>query len=899
MPEVQGMATPSDSRAARFFRPPLPAGHIYRPRLTEALRQGLSGRLSLVCAPAGFGKSQLASELCEQLPSGWQVLWLGLSARDKEPGRFLEQLLEALRTLYPDLAGGALERLRLRQRHQPFPFEQWLDEVLEALELVLDESKPLLLIIDDYHLATGPVLDRCLQFLINHVPPSLSLMVTTRQAPNWHLARLRLAGHLLELNELDLRLLPAEVEQWLTKRGVAASPELVETLLLRSEGWLAGLQMLWMAGDGGQELELTHLQGRAPLISEYLLQEVVERLPADVQSFLYDTALLDRFSPALCDAVRLSHDSAAMIDYLFRHQLFLVPLDERGQWYRYHHLFGDLLRARQQELALTNPAQIYLRACQWFVQQGEAEDAVEHALLAERPDVVASLVQNLSEEQLLSEQNVVQLLRWKRILPDSLLHSSPRLIILYSWALLLACQLQAAEDLLAHLQRFLPAPSESQQRVLLAQWQALQAMLAKARGQVVEARELGEQALAGMPDELFGPQLMLLTALASVEIGQGNIEQARHYNRRGLELARRSGNPAFEALMHYERARVLLARGLVKRALDEVQQGLALVPTRQARKLSPVRGRLHLYRGFVSLFAADFDFARQELLLGLEEARACRDVAVLTAYFGLAMLDARKHSLAAGYAWLEEAERLMSQWDVPQIYYLGMMTVQKCMIWLQQGRLQTAQSWLQSLAEAYCQAPRAAPPELHPQIALQVEILLLRTDAVERNWPGVEAREQALNAALASSHQGLMHQFAHMQLAYVAMARGQHEAANEQMSKLLHLAGGGVRLHLFDMLQRYPQLLHSQLHKASSAVQAWLSPQLGDDPLPVSTELLSDREFDVLQLVAQGLSNQQISEKLFISLHTVKTHVRNIHGKLGVQRRTQAVARAKALGLLG
>lgn len=887
-----------DAKSARFFRPPLPAGHVCRPRLTDSLLQGLSGKLSLVCAPAGFGKSQLASELCEVLPAGWRVLWLSLSARDKDPGRFLEMLLEALRSLYPGLAEAPLERLRLRQRHQPFAYEAWLDEVLDELEGHLAEPQPLLLILDDYHLATGPVLDRCLQFLINHLPAPLSLLVTTRQAPNWHLARLRLHGQLLELNELDLRLLPSEVAQWLAARGVESSPELVETLLARSEGWPAGLQMLWMAGQGEAELDLAQLHGNAPLISEYLLQEVIERLPADLQSFLYETALLERFSAALCDAVRQSHDSTGHIDYLFRHQLFLVPLDERGQWFRYHHLFSDLLRSRQSELALLSPKQVYLRACQWFMQQGQVEEAVEHALLAERPDVVASLVQNLSEEQLLSEQNVVQLLRWKRILPDSLLYSSPRLIILYSWALILGCQLQAAEDLLGHLSRFLPANGEVQQRLLTAQWLALQTVLAKARGQVARARELGAQALACVPDDLYGPQLMLLTALASIEMGQGNIDLARRYNRRGLELARRSANPAFEALMHYERARVLLARGLPTRALDELAEGLARVPSRQARKLSPLRGRLHLYRGFVGLFTADFAMARQELLQGLEEASACRDVAVLTAYFGLAMLDARKHSLAAGYAWLEEAERLMSQWDVPQIYYLGMMTVQKCMIWLQQGRLQTAQSWLESLAEAYCQEPAAAPPELHPQMAIQVQILLLRTAAMRKDWNAVEQLQVDLLEAN-KKHAGLMNQFALMQLVYVAISRGELEQAREHLKALLPETEGGVRLHLFDILQRYPQVLHAALDQAPPTVQQWLAPQLGDDPLPVNTELLSDREFDVLQLVAQGLSNQQISDKLFISLHTVKTHVRNIHGKLGVQRRTQAVARAKALGLLG
>ena len=190
----------------RFYRPPLPDGYVLRPRLCERLSAGLDGRLLLVSAPAGFGKSSLAVEFCQSLPDHWHSLWLGLSSRDSDPGRFLERLLEGLQQSFPQVGAQALGLLKMRQRHQPFAFEEWLDGLLDELTVHLSTRTPLLLVLDDYHLAQGPVLDRCLQFFLNHLPDGLLLLVTSRQRPDWHLARLRLSRHLLELHEQDLRL---------------------------------------------------------------------------------------------------------------------------------------------------------------------------------------------------------------------------------------------------------------------------------------------------------------------------------------------------------------------------------------------------------------------------------------------------------------------------------------------------------------------------------------------------------------------------------------------------------------------------------------------------------------------------------------------------------------------
>ncbi len=581
--------------ANRFFRPPLPSAHVARPRLCRRLRDGLDGRLLLIAAPAGFGKSSLAIEFCESLDPRWQSLWLGLSSRESDPGRFLERLLDGLRQYHPTLGEEALGLLKMRQRHQPFAFETWLDDLLDELGPCLDPQRPLLLVLDDYHLAQGAVLDRCLQFLLNHLPEGLVLLVTSRQRPDWHLARLRLSRQLLELSEQDLRLTAEESGALMAASGLELDEDALDALLERSEGWVAGLR-LWLLARGDPEEQVSPgVHGADELIRDYLLEEVIERQPPEVQAFLAQTARFERFCAELCDTVREAGDSAAILDHLQQHQVFLVPLDENGQWFRYHHLFSDLLLARPLPDFGPSAGSLHLRACGWFSRHGLLDQAVEQALRAGQPDVAASLVQNLSEEQLLAEQNIATLLRWKMDLPDSLLASTPRLILLYGWALALACQLDAAEELAGQLARFLPAPDESAQRDLLAQWQALSGVIARGRGDIDKAEAHCREALQDLAGERYGTRLQCLSTLSNLAVTRGDFWQARNYNRDALEFAQRYGNPLFEALVHYDRARVLQARGEVARADDELHRGRQeeLCPRRQ----HPVQaGPFHQHR---------------------------------------------------------------------------------------------------------------------------------------------------------------------------------------------------------------------------------------------------------------------------------------------------------------
>lgn len=883
--------------AAAFSRPPLASGHIIRPRLCAQLNEGLSGRLLLLCAPAGFGKSSLASEFCQQLKAPWRSLWLSLSERDQDPGRFLERLCQALRQHCPTLGEETLALLRLRQRHSPFSYESCLESLINELQLLLSPEQPLLLVFDDYHLAQNEVLDHCLQLLLNHQPPGLLLLFTSRKRPHWPLARLRLARQVLELTEHDLRLTDEEARALLAGQGATLDAAEQAQLLARSEGWAAGLHLHWLAHRSAG----SSVQGGSHLIHDYLLEEVIEHLAPELQQFLADTAVFERFCAPLCDALRERHDSARLLADLREQQVFLVPLDEQGQWFRYHHLFSDLLQQR----ALSTHTHLHLRACRWFHNQGLLDEAIEQALLAGQPDMAASLVQHFSEEQLLAEQNVTRLLRWKMSLPDQLLLSTPRLIVLYSWALALAYQLEAAEDLLSELTRFLPMPSAEQQRELISQWLALSGRIAYARGQAKLARQHAQAALRCLPDERLGPRLVCWITLANQALEQGELNPARSWQRSALELAQRSDKPLFEAFIHHERATCLLWRGQSGRALQQVELGLERLNLLPCTKKYGARARLLIDQGRLLALRGDEQQALAALEQGIVEAKSCRDIALLCGYTELAELKARSGYLAEAFAHLVELERLMHLWDVPAVVYLAILTLSKCSLWLRQKQWELAETWLQRLAETYLGPQATAAPEQQLHLALNIVLQQAQLSYLRHDDSRCLQQLAALERLCVERKNLYLKLHCQLLKLRLGLRQGELEAAAQLLEQLLQESDLGSCGLFTELLDEHPRWFFERLNllKPSALRDQLLSclaeyhelPSAASEPC---SETLSSREQAVLTLIAQGCSNQEISEKLFISLHTVKSHARHINSKLGVSRRTQAVACAKRLGLL-
>jgi LuxR family maltose regulon positive regulatory protein len=436
---------------------------------------------------------------------------------------------------------------------------------------------------------------------------------------------------------------------------------------------------------------------------------------------------------------------------------------------------------------------------------------------------------------------------------------------------------------------------------MLAQWLALSGVIARGRGDRALTLAYCGEALQSLPCKRYGQRLVCLSTLSNLAITDADFWHARGWNREALELAQRVGNPLFEALAHYDRARVLHARGEVLRALDEVRQGLQRLQGLSGQRLYAVRARLTLYEGYLLVSRLQSAQGRARLRAGLGEARACRDISVLIGHCVIATLDGREGHFAGAFAELAEAERLMHIWDVPPIYYLAMITLVKCELWLAQGRTDLAESWLLRLGQTYGGEQPAAAPEFHPLLPLHIELqqallerIQLRTEASVQRLSGLVERGVASGGMLLAVS-------ALCQWLALLLAEGRDAQAAGLLPKALEAAQGGVLQPFQPLLEKHPQWLHEQLAARSACpVQVELLKRL--PPLPAvssgSGEALSGRERAVLELIAQGCSNQQISERLFISLHTVKTHASHINSKLGVERRTQAVAKAKALGLL-
>lgn len=893
----------------KTFKPPLPADHLPRPELIQILHRARDRRLILVCAPAGFGKSTLAMEYSESLGSEWQTLWVALDEYDAQPIQFLRTLIAALRPLYTGLGESVLVRLDQLHNQQPIGIEQFTATLLTELRERHAPAQPVLLVLDDYHLAQNSQCDRLCGLLLDNLPANFQLLLTSRRKPEWHLARLRLTNQLLELTEDQLRLSADASRHFLSAAGITPDPALFRHILERNEGWIAGLRLMAIATEQpGEGLRQRIPDASTPLVGEYLLEEVILGQPASVLSFLQEVAWLDRFNAELCDCVRSADDSGEIIDYLLTHRVFLVPLDGEGRWYRFHHLFSDVLRERAAFSSPQRRLAVHWEASQWFNRHGRLAEAVEHALAAERPEQAAKLVQLLPLERLLAEQPVSTLLRWKSELPRALQGGSVQLVLVHSWALALACQLEDAEAMLERIQFFLPQSDEKRQRRVIGQALSLKGFLARAAGRLDEAATCCQQSLACLAQSETGSRFMAMLTLADCELCHKRIDAARQWARDALELAQRSGNPYFEAQAILLRARLMMMRGQVTRALQ-----LMAAQRRQLDSVShpeglPIRARSAIYEGYLLNLLGDRDAALAALEQGKEEALRCRDVHVLMAYcLKAGILARRSESIAMAFETLTEAERLMHLWDIPPVYYLGWVTALKADLWISSDRQELAEHWLPRLRQTYCSGPAAAPPPFFHALPVIIELVYVRLLWVKGDQVAAESCLRELAGRLQRDGERLQQLAVLVHLVRVLYLQHRNEEAEQQLRAALSLAGEDCVTGVFhSLMQQPPGPLFKALERAPSSrlrdelmasLQGTL--QAGErSPASGLREPLSSRELDVLKCIAQGYSNQQISEALFISLHTVKSHARRINHKLGVARRTQAVAQAKLMGLL-
>src|SRR5438874_1464422 len=415
--------------ATKLYIPPPRPNVVLRPRLLERLNEGLHRKLTLISAPAGFGKTTLVSEWAAfvQRPTAW----LSLDEGDNDPIRFLTYLVAAVQTIADGVLGTLSGGQVMLQSPQPPPTESILTTLLNDLTTIQD---PFVLVLDDYHVIDAKAVDQTLTYLVEHLPPQMHLVIATREDPQLPLARLRARSHLTELRAADLRFTASDAAEFLTQvMGLSLSASDIAALEDHTEGWIAGLQLAALSMQGHQDVPgfIRAFAGDHRYIVDYLVEEVLQRQPEPVRSFLLQTAILDRLNGPLCDAVTGQEEGTARLEALERGNLFVVPLDDKRHWYRYHHLFADVLSAHLMAEQPDQVATLHRRASAWYEQHGSASDAIRHALAAADFARAADLVE-LGVLAMLRSRQEATLLGWLKVLPDEVLRCRPVLSVAYA-----------------------------------------------------------------------------------------------------------------------------------------------------------------------------------------------------------------------------------------------------------------------------------------------------------------------------------------------------------------------------------------------------------------------------------------------------------------------------------
>jgi LuxR family maltose regulon positive regulatory protein len=875
--------------ATKLYIPKPRPGLVTRPRLRERLRRGAESRLTLVSAPAGFGKTTLLAEwLDETAGEDHSVAWLSLGPEDSEPASFWTYVVTALHTAAPGEGSGALELIA----SSPLPTGQLLTTLLNELAAAPGE---VWLVLDDYHLADSRDVSDGLAFFLEHLPPNVHVVLSTRADPALPLSRWRARGELTEVRAADLRFTSGEAAAYLN--GVAgldlASPD-VAALEERTEGWIAALQLAALSIQGREDVSgfIARFAGNDRYIVDYLVEEVLQHQPEPVRGFLSHSAVLDRLTGPLCDAVTGRDDGSHMLMALDRANLFLVALDDRREWYRYHHLFADVLRVRMLAEQPDLVPLLHQRASQWYERHDLAEEAVRHALAARDFDRAAYLME-LAVPAIRRDRQETTLLGWLRALPDDVVRRSPVLSVFYGYMLMVSGDLDAVSPRLDDAERALaavpdgPAPrwAETEElSTLPATIAVYRASLAQARGDVAGTAEHARHAL-----DLAGPADHLARGGAAGFLGlaawaQGDVPSAVETFTRAVASLHAAGaivdalsGTVVLADMWLAAGRPSKARRLYERALRAAEA--------HGEPVARATADLHVGISEIDREAGDLDAARRHL----EAAAAIGERTSMTesryrSFVAMGRVAEASGDLEEAITLLDKAEELFRPGFFPDVRPVAAM---KARVWITRGDLSQAADWARERGVSATDDARYLSEFDHLTL---VRLLIAR----HREHPDTGALDQAaglldrlIGAAETSGRAGSVLEI-RMLRALALDARGHRPQALECLARALAQApepDGYVRLFLDEGAPMRELLRDAKQRPAPSAAES-------------AAESLSDREVQVLRLLDSELSGPQIARELFVSYNTLRTHTKHIFTKLDVTSRRAAVLRARERGLM-
>jgi LuxR family maltose regulon positive regulatory protein len=887
---------------------------VRRPQLTLRLQQGMERALTLVSAPAGFGKTTLLSQWLAE----WRtpVAWLSLEVEDNETVRFFSYLLAAVQTLYPALGtvvGALLEA------PQPAPLEHLLPLLLN--DICERSTGDFALVLDDYHVIEAEAIHQGMAFLLEHLPPQMHLVLATRADPPFPLWRLRARGQLTEVRAGELRFDADEAARFLhVVMGLDLSAPALAVLERRTEGWVAGLQFaaLSLQGRTDSAAFLSGFTGSHRFVLDYLSEEVLSRQPASVQSFLLSTSILERLSGPLCDAVTEQQESQAMLETLEQANLFVVALDDERRWYRYHHLFAEALRNRLQQTAPRLVFGLHLRASAWYEQQGMFVEAVQHALAASDIECVVRLIEHHGTTLIFKNQYRL-LLDWIQALPEALIRAHPLLALVSALTLIYTWQFDKASALLAEAEGWIQANTQAKPSGLIAGYLAqCRAELSNLdAGDLASAITWARRALSLLPETQETAPLRAAAFMYIARAYQVSGDVTSESERQVLTMAEASAASGLFGQMR-GLAQLVWLRQMQGRLSDVIvtwEQGLPVAPEQEEFRYLALNVGYYFTVAAVLCERNQLEAAERFVASGMDafEQTGAELRSPLLAYTVLARLHQACGKYDQAHAALDAFTRLCDTRYFPRhTKAIGAaerahIAAVRAHIELARGNLPAALGWAEAsglscddaelpysrereyltLARVYIAAGREDPGDPFLADALRLLDRLLEDARTKARMSSV--LEILVVQALALQAQG------NTTKALTTLECALAQAEPEGYIRLF-VDEGGPMLTLLQKA-RARGILPDYVATLLSAFGEQHTSPVAQAQSPL-VEPLTPREREVLQLLSAGASNGEIAHRLVVSIGTVKKHVSNICGKLGVQSRTQAIAQARILHLL-
>ncbi|WP_374458045.1 LuxR C-terminal-related transcriptional regulator [Nocardioides sp.] len=900
----------------KLYLPSPRAGLVARPRLRQRLGAGLTARLLLVSAPAGFGKTTLLVDWLASLETGddasVRAAWLSLDPGDNDPARFWRYLVAALRTALPGVAEDALALL---SDSQTPPVETLLTAVVND---VAASRAEVVLLLDDYHVIDSPAVHDGMAFLLAHLPQRLHLVLASRVDPPLPLARLRARGELVEIRAADLRFTAQEASAYLNDvMGIGLAPHDVQALEGRTEGWIAALQLAALSMTGRDDVHefIAGFTGDDRYVVDYLVEEVLQRLPADLQQFLHHTSILDRMTAALCDAVTGRSGGRADLERLDRDNLFVVALDDRRHWYRYHHLFADVLRGRLLDEDPALVLELHRRAAAWHEAHGDIADAIGHSLAGADHDRAAVLIESVMPA-LRRDRREATLRGWMEALADPVLRTRPVLANALAGTRMSTGVFEGVEELLVATEQSLRGAAgpggvpvfvdADEYRRLPADVAVHRSGLALERGDVEATVEHSRRALeqAQDSDHVVRGAALALGGLAAWTTGDVH----------GAHDAYTACLVEFEAIDYVpDVLGCSVALGDMEVALGRPRQAVrtyrAALDLADRHHRPILRGRPDMHVGIAArhLEAGDLAAARRELdhARDLPEHGGLPQFAYRSRVVAASLREA-DGDVSAAIDLLDEAERRYVADFLPNVTPVAAV---RARTWARHGFIDHALEWVDHVEISL----EDAPTYLREYEHLTLIKVLLSAHQQGRRGADLAAAAAALDWLLAAARSAgragsvieievtralVLHEAGDSEGAVDALIAALDLAEPEGYVRTFTIEGDPMARLLATTVQRRPSPYVTRLR---AAFVPTAPPPVGSAPMrsaPVLVDALSGREHDVLRLLNTELNGPDIARELVVSLNTVRTHTKNLYMKLGVTSRRAAVARAKELDLI-